>query len=362
MRVLFVAAPLVGHVFPLMPLARALHGAGHDVLVATGGDGMRAVAGAGLEVRDVAAGLRFVPTALRAMLRHPTLIRRELAGTAGTRAVGHIFGAVNDRILEAVLATAREWRPDRIVYEPHAAAGAVAAARLGVPGILHENSLFDGPSLVAVTQMRGRPELAPPAAVIRIAPASVAGRSTHLPMRPVPYGGDRPLPDWLAAAPARPRILVSHSTLPQPGGDRVTPRLLAAAESVDADFVLVRSEARKLPPNVRATGWVPIPAALAAGAAIMHHGGAGTVLSALAAGAPQLVLRGAGDRRHNAELVAARGAGLAADERDISPELLTRLITDPVVAVAAREVSAEIAAMPPPGDLIEAIRQSEQQR
>lgn len=91
---------------------------------------------------------------------------------------------------------------------------------------------------------------------------------------------------------------------------------------------------------------------------IVHHGGAGTTLSALNAGSPQLIIRGAGDRRHNAELVAARGAGIAADERDISPRLLARLVTDPVVASAAREVSAEIAAMPPPEDLVEAIRQT----
>ncbi|GAA4969786.1 nucleotide disphospho-sugar-binding domain-containing protein [Actinoplanes utahensis] len=357
MRVLFVAAPLVGHVFPLMPLAGALRATGHEVLVATGGDGLRVTA-PGVEVRDVAPGFRFVPTALGALLRHPSLIRREMAGTAGTRAVGHMFGRVNDRILEAVLETTREWRPDRIVYEPLAASGAVAAARFGVPGILHENSLFDGPALVAATRMRGRPEVAPPAAVIRIAPASVAGRGTHLPMRPVPYGGDHPLPDLLAGPPSRPRVLISHSTLPQPGRDRLTPRLIEAAASVDADFVLVRSSVRRLPPNVRATGWIPIPAALAAGAAIVHHGGAGTVLSALHAGVPQLAVRGAGDRRHNADLVAARGAGLAADERDISPELLTRLVTDPGVAAAAREVAAEIAAMPPPEDLVEAIRQS----
>ncbi|GAA0452019.1 glycosyl transferase [Actinoplanes capillaceus] len=358
MRVLFVSAPLTGHALPLAPLARAVREAGHEVLLATAGDGLRA----DLPTRDVAPGFRFGAVAATALLRHPLLIRSELAGTAGARMVGHLFGAVNDRLIPGVLSAAREWRPDRIVYEPLAAAGAVAAAAVDVPGILHENSLYDGPTLLAATRLRGRPALAAPAAVIRIAPASVAGRGQHLPMRPIPYTGGDPLPAWLAEPPRRPRVLVSRSTVAQPGPDRLMSRVAAAAESVDADVVLVRPDrraaARTLPPNVRTTGWIPIATALAAGAAIVHHGGAGTCLAALAAGVPQLIVRGAGDRRHNAELVAARGAGIAADERDITPELLTRLISDPVVAMAAREVSAEIAAMPPPRDLVEAIRQA----
>ncbi|WP_309114588.1 hypothetical protein [Saccharothrix sp.] len=38
MKVLFVSAPLVGHVFPMIPLAKALRAAGHEVVLATGAD------------------------------------------------------------------------------------------------------------------------------------------------------------------------------------------------------------------------------------------------------------------------------------------------------------------------------------
>lgn len=37
MRIMFVAAPLQGHVLPLIPLAAACRDAGHDVIVASGG-------------------------------------------------------------------------------------------------------------------------------------------------------------------------------------------------------------------------------------------------------------------------------------------------------------------------------------
>ncbi|RAO52335.1 hypothetical protein ONO86_01832 [Micromonospora noduli] len=74
--------------------------------------------------------------------------------------------------------------------------------------------------------------------------------------------------------------------------------------------------------------------------------------SAPAAGLPQLATTGPGDRRHNAELVARRGAGLALRPRDITARALTQLLTDERLRTAAAQVSREIAAMPPPTDLV----------
>jgi UDP:flavonoid glycosyltransferase YjiC (YdhE family) len=67
---------------------------------------------------------------------------------------------------------------------------------------------------------------------------------------------------------------------------------------------------------------------------------------------PQLVVPGAGDRTHNARLVAARGVGLAVAAKDITAAELTRLITDAALASAAAEVRQEIAAMPPPEQML----------
>ena len=83
--------------------------------------------------------------------------------------------------------------------------------------------------------------------------------------------------------------------------------VLAAADRVDADFVLLRGPRRRtLPANVRLTGWLPLVKALPLATALVHHGGAGGLLEALAAGVPQLAVPGAGDRRYNAELLARR--------------------------------------------------------
>ena len=78
-------------------------------------------------------------------------------------------------------------------------------------------------------------------------------------------------------------------------------------------------------------------------------------MSALAAGVPQVVVPGTGDRTVHARLVAARGAGLAVPAKEITRDVLERLVTDSRLTQASREAAAEIAAMPPPEDLVEPL-------
>lgn len=135
--------------------------------------------------------------------------------------------------------------------------------------------------------------------------------------------------------------------------------VVTAAEGADVDVVLIRPDRavsrRRLPANVRTTDWIPHAAVLPQVAGIVHHGGAGTVMTALAAGAPQIVVPGAGDRTVNARLVSARGAGMAVPLDELTPATLERLAGDAALRTAASEVAAEIAAMPPPADLVEPL-------
>ncbi|WP_232664103.1 glycosyltransferase [Pseudonocardia sp. TRM90224] len=363
-KVLFVAAPLTGHLLPMVPLAQAFRDAGHDVLLASGGAAIGA-APAGMPIEDVASTVSFTRIGVGLLLAHPKLVRLELAGRGGTRMVGHTFGRANAWFLDAVVALVERYRPDLVVHEPLGAAGAVAAARHGVPAVLHETMPFDGPSLVAAvtadptmrTAMRSHnvAELPDPFAVLSISPPSLGLASTGRPMRYVPPASTGELPEWLGSPGERPRVLVSHSTIAGPAvGDPIRP-MLKLAPALDAEVVLVRPPARvakgALPPNVRCVGWVPLREALPHAAAIVHHSGAGTMFGALAAGKPQLALVGPGDRRHNAELVARRGAGIAASTKELTAATVATLVSDPSIRVAAAEVAAEIAAMPAPAEV-----------
>ena len=260
---------------------------------------------------------------------------------------------MNARLLDPVTAIARSFEPAVVLHEPLAVAGALAAAAVGVPAVLVENTLFDARTLVRETLARMGATIPAHAGVITSAPPSVLpGRNpADRPMRAIAYGGTAPLPELPSTG--LPLIAVSRSTVAGPGRDRLMDRVVAAAAAVDADILLVRPPREfAAPPNVHTTGWAPIPELLEHCAAVVHHGGAGTTLAALAAGVPQLVVNGAGDRRHNAGLIAGRGAGIALDEAQITASALTRLIADDALAAAVREVRGEMAAMPAPATLV----------
>ncbi|GLZ33770.1 glycosyl transferase [Lentzea sp. NBRC 105346] len=348
MRVLVVAAPLLGHVFPLVPLAQALRRAGHDVLLATGGEALK-VRESGLAVEDVVPAVHMGRLALRTSLAHPLAARSELRGEGDLRFVSHLFAAIGKHMLPGVFALAERWLPDVVVHDALAGAGTVVAAHHGIPAVVHDISLFDGATLTAavLTRMRPRTAFPEPATVLRTAPPSVVEFSGGWPMRFVPYAGDGTTPDWLRERPERPRILVSRSTVAGPGGGRMMEAVLKVAPQVDAEFVVIRPSG-SLPGNVRGVDWVSLPRVLPRCAAVVHHGGAGTLLAALTAGVPQLVEPGVGDRTRHARLVTARGAGLTARASEVTSELLGRLVTDNGLARAAKEVSAEISAMPSP--------------
>jgi UDP:flavonoid glycosyltransferase YjiC (YdhE family) len=365
-RALFAASPMVGHVLPLVPLATALRDAGHDVLIATAADGVDAARKAGAPTRDVAPGLDVRQVFTGPLLRHPVRILRMVGDDPGTDGVGLLFAAMTARLAHGMLALADEWQPDLVLHEGLAATGLLAAAHRKVPAVLVDGLVFDAtallhavtPHLDGLARRYGLEQLPEPVDAVSAVPPSLVGSRPGRPMRyvPVTWRGDAPAP---ALPRDRPVILVSRSTVADPRPDRMMTAVVHAAAGADVHVTLVRpdraSVRRPLPSNVTTTGWLPFAEVLPDVAGIVHHGGAGTALTALAAGVPQVIVPGAGDRTLHARLVAARGAGLAVPAKEITSETLVRLVSDPALAEAAREVAAEIAAMPAPRDLVEPL-------
>jgi hypothetical protein len=355
MRILFVAAPLQGHLLPLVPLAAACRDAGHDVILASGEFPPEVM---GLRTADIGAGFNLARSAIRVALRHPGIARAEMRGTAGHDMVGELFGRANLALIDPLEALARAERPDLIVFEPLSEAGAVVAGRLSIPSALQENTVWSATDLfraVTASSVLAKFDIPNPELTITVCPPSLRGGPLPgaVPMRVVPFSGGGSIPDWLLSPGDKPRVLVSRSTLKGPNDGDPMPAVVAVAEAVDAEFVLVRpAKADGLPPNVRAVDRIPLDRALPHAAAFIHHSGAGSVLGGLAAGVPQLTTPGAGDRRYNARLLAGRGAGFAADATAISVADLTRLLTDESLRAAAQEVAAEMAAMPDPATVV----------
>ncbi|ALE75454.1 hypothetical protein AD006_04990 [Pseudonocardia sp. EC080610-09] len=366
MRVLVVAAPLAGHLTPLLPFAHALWDSGHEVLLASGGEALPSGGPGPLPFIDVARNLRIGRLAARSLVAHPATARAELAGKGGDAGVRSLFAPVNEELTDALVTVTEQWRPDVVLHEPLAVAGALAAARHDVPAVLHENGLLDGLA-TARTLLDARPlerarirhglrRVPAPAMVLTIAPASLVGARDALAVRPVWRSSGGAPPAWLQEPSVRPRILVLRGGGPVRGDLQASAvRIARSGDGPDCELVLVRPPARlgrRLGPGIRSVGRVPPAQLLPACAAVLHGGNSGHVLSALAVGVPQLALPGPGDRRHNAALVEARGAGIGGP---LTPDALHRLVHDGELAAAAREVRAEIAAMPPPQARVDVV-------
>ena len=102
-----------------------------------------------------------------------------------------------------------------------------------------------------------------------------------------------------------------------------------------------------LPASIIHLPYAPLSALLPACAALVHHGGVGTVAQALAAGIPQLVVPVAFDHFDEGRRLKDRHLGATLPRRAFRParaaRVLTRLLRDPGVAHACAQAKARIA-------------------
>jgi UDP:flavonoid glycosyltransferase YjiC (YdhE family) len=377
-RVLFAVSPGIGHLFPTVPLAWALRAAGHEVLVATAAEGVEAAVRAGLPAVETAPasaiaaifGAATGPPDERARRMSERGQRIAEAGHEVHELLLRTFGQVSAVTAAATVDVARRWRPDLVVHSRLQGAGLAAASALGVPAVEHgfnfqsEDDLAGRflPHLAEAYERAGVPLALPPRrAVVHVAPPEMmlGPSGAAWSMRYVPYNAGGELPRWLWRAPERPRVLITMGTVvPRLQGVGGLARMLAAAPDVDADFVLALggdadlAPLGPLPPNVRPVGWVPLHHLLPGSAAVVHHGGSGTTMAALAAGVPQLVLPHGADQFINARAVGGLGIGTWRPPAEVDADTVARLLADPTVAAAARAAATRMAELPAPTDVV----------
>ncbi|MFH9138851.1 activator-dependent family glycosyltransferase [Streptomyces sp. NPDC017524] len=414
MRVLFTPFPASTHVHTQVPLAWAMRAAGHEVRVATRPDVVEEINNAGLTAVAVGGVLDVPATMNPEYTDEPDEIRDEawldVLDISETRpeklTYSYVHGVLTawtsfvyqntlpDDATEELIGFARAWRPDLVVWDTMYYPGALAAR---ISGAAHARLMF-GLDLVGLMRRHYLVGMAglPPALredpleewmsrILRrhgqeFAEDLVVGQWTidpvppslrlpvglpSVPVRYVPYNGEATVPGWLREPPRRPRVCLTlgRSFREVVGADRTSVSdLLAAVAELDVEVVATFTAdqlepGQRVPDNVRIVDFAPLDALLPTSAAIVHHGGSGTLQTALAHGVPQVVVPSRmWCNVPKAQRVQAAGAGLCIDPRELTPgglrASLVRVLGEPSFRASAERLRREVAGTPAPADIV----------
>ena len=378
MRILFSTNPALGHVLPLLPLALAARGAGHDVAVLGGQSVAGIVEGAGL--RHVVGGPPDLPSVFARVPERQGLSGRRLAAATWAHAFG---GVIAEALAGALLDLAREWRPDLVVHDDSEQGTWIAAERLGIPHVSLQATAWRGAGVRLSAEPLNRlrtslglppdPALAgwhrhgylttrPPALFNPDDPMPAA----TIPVRPIALDGvGAEMPAWLDGSRAgRARVAVTLGTI-LPGRLEAMASILDGLARLDVEVVatvgpgLDPAELGPRPAGVRVERYLPMSRLLPTCDALVFHGGSGTMLAALADGLPLVLLPSQADQPENADRCEAAGVGIAlppgAQQADDVERAVDAVLSNPGYRDAAARVRAEIEGMPGPADVLPAL-------
>ena len=365
MKVLVVCIPQAGHLNPLKPLIDAFVDAGDEVLVASGPDVQAEVVAAGAKFAEAGHGFGFWFERLAARTR-----AMPGDGLAPERILSYflprVFGeAALDDMVDGALGAATEFGPDLVVFDTFALAAPLVADIVGAPSVnipitlplaRTELELIDD-AVCPMWRAFGRqsPGLA---GIYRGLTAAIwpAGLNvcdvddgTRFALRPspIPTGPRRPTDE--------PTVYVTLGTLYGGATDVFAEVLRGLANEpvrvvvtvgVDNDPAALDGIAA----NARVERYLDHDELLPTCAAVVHHGGSGTMFGALAHGLPQVVIPQGADNYTNADAVTAAGLGLALRPADLTAGAIctavNTVLQDSSYGSAAGALADEIATMP----------------
>lgn len=373
-KIMFASLGAYGHLYPMMPLAIACADAGQEVVIATGKPFLER-----LPVPTVAGypeTLELDWAIEETRRRHPDL-------DGGQLSMAMFADVTAEQVTPTMITQCERIRPDLVIFEGMDTGAGVAASVLGIPAAAYAIGLasFVYSSLHPTTvgyqreawlqRDRTPPERDGLLAAALINPTPPTLRRTDgtpapmIPIRSVAYNEfGAAVPAWLTAPRTRARIYLTLGTVSF-GAVDVLSRAINEIAPLDVDIlVAVGPEGEpaalgELPDNVHVERFVAQSAVLPLVDLIVHHGGTGTVLGALEAGLPQLLLPQGADQFINAEMLTTVGAVRALTNEAQQPgaieEAVQALLGDCPERQAAARLRDEIAAMPAPDAVVPAL-------
>lgn len=372
MKILFTSTRGLGHLYPLLPLARAARDAGDEVRFAVpsslfgtvrrhGFDADRTTSGPGPAVDALATGAPDPPDPI-------AFVIREYWGGAVVRAqLPHLRRIIARR------------QPDLVVSEVMDFAGPLAAEAAGVPHVpLGVNALRVGhigleaatPRLNEARRSLGLSETPGIDWLFRYRyltpfPGFLEHRGLVRPATTTAYRHQDPDGHSPTVAPrprgGRPTVYASLGTKATEDEAQLGAHLtvLGGLGLVDADVTftigdLDPSSLGVIPANVTLAGHLP-PRDTMDCDVVLTHAGAGTTTAALSRGLPLVCVPLFGDQPHNARRVADLGAGLTVPP-DAGPlavaSALDTVLETPVFADVARSLALSLDGLPTVEDVV----------
>ena len=375
MRVLLTSAPSTGHVAPLLGIGSALQKAGHDICLATHPSQHKLARQAGLDA--VAAGISEPEMVSERLLRWPDT-KDQLPTQWAVRMFTQILAP---SMLRDLLALMGAWRPDLLIHEEGEYAGPVAAAWRGIPWVTHGwGSPLRPMAELASLESDAAPlwegaqlEMPPAAGLYRfgllnpcpvLLQADAPGAHTVWPIRPAYLRTPQTNHDTAGATvPRRPAAYVGFGTVPHFADAPDEIRAAAAALVRRGLSVVVTTPddglARELlaahPDRVQVRRFVSLPDVLPHARVAVCHGGAGTVLAALACGVALILLpRGTPSQLRMTDACTRAGVAHVATVANFD-HVLESLLADESLRGRCADAATELAAMPSPALVVSAL-------
>ncbi|MFD9697746.1 glycosyltransferase [Lentzea sp. NPDC059081] len=364
MRFLFSCRPGYGHFFPLVPLARAAGDAGHEVVFATGEGFVDRVRELGFEAH--ASGISIQEAEAEARRRDPDAEVPALLISMFTDLVPRATVADLTDLLPRV-------KPDLVIYEQSDVGAAKAAREAGIPVVSHVIGRSMPPAIMAMAAPHmewlwdePRPaDLMLGDVVVDLWPDTVRDPEvvkvpTVLRQRPTAFDLDVPMP---AVKAGKPLVYLTLGTVSY-GATEVLKAAVDGLARLPVEVLVAVGPGDPallgdVPENVTVANFVPQATVLGQAGLVVHHGGTGTTLGALAAGLPQLVLPQGADQFVNADALAGAGAGAKLVGPEVTADAVEaaarRLLDDAAVRQVALAAAAEIAEMPDPAAVVQRL-------
>jgi UDP:flavonoid glycosyltransferase YjiC (YdhE family) len=378
MRVLVSTWPAHGHLLPLLPLIRAAQRAGHDVVVASGAEGVAEARRRGLRTWDIGPSRAEADAAFRTAVPDMGAIP---PGQRMATVISGMFGTAAFTRAANLVPRAEEWKPDLVIHPITELAGAVAASRTGARHAVHglgplpaEAWDWFGARLGDLSTEWHVPDL--PGTILDVPyldncpPAlqadAVRAFRNRSPLRPTSgevLPGEH-LPWDLTELPHERSLHLTLGTLFF-GATDVFRTALEGLRELPVNVLVTAGPGSDpdrfgpQPPNVFITDFAPHALLLPHCAGLVTQGGASTIVAALCHGLPHLILPQGADQFANSATAVQAGVALAVPPADLTPEAVrtaaTRLLEDPALTRTARTIQAEITAMPDADDVLASL-------